>query len=490
MRQLSLLCLALSLACTASSKSGGPLDAPEGFATPSADGSGPYQGELALCDDDFGAELSARVPLHFWSFDTEGCGEAAFDVSGVGLTDAFVLLYRWNGVRWNLIDYNDDCGTDTFDSCIEQTLPAGQYLVGASTYDFIRLREPTAGGYVLTAVCRDEGHCGSEEQACGSRGLEPCAAGEYCDFEPAALCGRADAPGVCRPRPEACPAVEAPVCGCDGQTYSNACVAAAFGVSADYEGACEPDGVGEACGGLAGLSCAPGLRCDYSAHEGCGLDYEGVCVVDEAHACSREYWPMCGCDGVTYSNDCARIAAGVVLDHEGACEVQPEPAGDGELCGGESGIACEEGLRCDLSRNLACGENLEGVCSVDDIVFCPAVFDPQCGCNGVTYSNGCERAASGVALDHEGACGDEGAREGEFCGGIAGIACGPGLLCDLSANETCGADLGGECRSNEPRICPAIADPVCGCDGRTYGNSCELVNAGMALAYRGLCEVR
>ncbi len=78
-----------------------------------------------------------------------------------------------------------------------------------------------------------------EEQLCGSRGLPECPEGTFCAFPPEADCGRADAPGVCAPRPEACIQIFDPVCGCDGQTHGNACSASSAGVSVDFDGPCE-----------------------------------------------------------------------------------------------------------------------------------------------------------------------------------------------------------------------------------------------------------
>jgi hypothetical protein len=80
---------------------------------------------------------------------------------------------------------------------------------------------------------------GQEGEACGSRGLPfECAEGLYCARDEAAICGWADAPGVCSPRPEACIEIYQPVCGCDNQTYGNSCTAASAGVSVQYQGEC------------------------------------------------------------------------------------------------------------------------------------------------------------------------------------------------------------------------------------------------------------
>lgn len=67
--------------------------------------------------------------------------------------------------------------------------------------------------------------------------------------------------------------------------------------------------------------------------------------------------------------------------------------------------------------------------------------------------------------------------------GSCSPACGSTDYCDLCASvPMCVLRP-----ADEGRICPAIYDPVCGCDGMTYSNSCALASAMMGLLHAGEC---
>ena len=270
-------------------------------------------------------------------------------------------------------------------------------------------------------------------------------------------------------------------CGCDEDSNSWVCSRDCGG-----GGVCVADDSASSCGpnpaGCTQEGCAEGFFCDRSdvdcAPSYCGCDEEagqwlctrdcggggtcrpifpGECNRDrdcavgqfcvrgscETGVCTMDYNPVCGVDGRTYSNACFARLAHVAIAHHGPC------ARPGDGCDGPNPAGCTQ-------EGCARGE----VCDRSEVTCAPSA----CGCDDATGAWTCTEDCGGGGLCRtvsEGRC----ARNAD---------CPRPTLC-----------LGGRC---EEVGCPAVYAPVCGVDGRTYGNTCEAEVARVRVAYAGECR--
>jgi hypothetical protein len=86
---------------------------------------------------------------------------------------------------------------------------------------------------------------------------------------------------------------------------------------------------------------------------------------------------------------------------DGRCAPNPQP---GDLCGTRGAGDCDEGLYCQFSPEVECGRSDGGGTCAIPAQVCVDVWEPVCGCDGVTYSSACHASMAGVSVEFSGEC--------------------------------------------------------------------------------------
>jgi hypothetical protein len=154
------------------------------------------------------------------------------------------------------------------------------------------------------------------------------------------------------------------------------------------------DGARDARVACPALPCPDGMFCDIAI---CGGS--GACKPTPT-TCPLSFNPVCGCNHVTYQNDCQRKVAGVGLLNVGHCnEACPLTPRSNDCCFNDGDCASR------LCAGELCDPGKEGRC-VNQPGPGSCWFDYDCGdagvCHGATM---CPCGSSCVVADSPGTCG-------------------------------------------------------------------------------------
>ncbi len=288
-----------------------------------------------------------------------------------------------------------------------------------------------------------------------------CAAGAFCECRRGSCTTTA---GVCVLRPQVCPDVVAPVCGCDGTTYGNDCLRQQAGACKLHDGSCVATGgcFDTIAGQCTGQACSPAAGCPLPnefCSPACGSPPPaGTCFDTVARKCTTE---SCGADHACLPNQFC-VTTCPPPPPSGRCFVTV----DGQ-CSQES---CGPGAPCRNPNE-----------------FC----DPKCGAPTCTTDADCNDGNACTA-DH---CDNGTCQHACVClapTGASSCCPGPAALCVVPCGVSADGTCGGTCSTDE--VCTATDDgctcesrtPACGdtfptCDGSCpVGSTCTSVTGALA----------